>query len=222
LLQLFSGNYVFVGINKIVYVPMKKILISIVLICLITDINAQSDEFQTIRSKSGITISGFGGPMMSFTQIGGDFAHMMGGGGGIIINDFFFGGYGMGKTNELVFKNDITLSNVMVFGHGGFWFGYTMFGNKAIHPVIHTQVGWGAISQFQKDWQTAVITPEPLSTDQVFVLAPTAELELNFSRFFRLGGGMSYSFVYNTDGPYTFADFAKPGFFISFKFGYFK
>jgi hypothetical protein len=201
---------------------MKSILNSIFLIFLITGLKAQSDDFETVRSKTGIKVSGFGGPVMSFTQIGNDFVHLMGGGGGVIINDFFIGGYGVGKTNEIYYKNDITKSNVVLFGHGGFWFGYTFFGNKAIHPVIHTQVGWGKISEYQKGWQSAVLTPEPLSVDEVFVLSPTAEIELNFSRFFRLGGGINYNFVYNTDGPYTFEDFAKPGFFVSFKFGYFR
>lgn len=201
---------------------MKKQIFTFLIVCLIPVLKAQDDEFQTVLNKSSIKISGFGGPTMSFTQIGGDFAHMMGGGGGIIINDFFFGGYGMGKTNEIYYKNDITHSNVMVFGHGGFWLGYTIFGNKAIHPLLHTQIGWGNITQMEKDWQSEIIAPEPISTDRVFVVCPTAEIELNFSRFFRLGGGFTYSLVYNTDGPYTFSDFAKPGFFLSFKFGYFR
>jgi hypothetical protein len=201
---------------------IRKTVILFIMACLFYTAKAQDDEYQTIGSKSDIHFSGFGGPMMSFTQIDGDFVHMMGGGGGIIINDFFFGGYGMGKTNELYYKDDITRTNVMVFGHGGFWFGYTPFGNKAIHPSFHTQIGWGSILEQQKDWQNQTIEPLPLSTDQVFVICPTAELELNFSRFFKLGGGFTYSLVYNTDGPYTFCDFAKPGFFVSFKFGYFR
>jgi hypothetical protein len=199
---------------------MKKILCSILALSFVFALNAQDDDFQTLQSKSGLKVSGFGGPVMSFTQISDDFVHLMGGGGGVIINEFFFGGYGVGKTNEISFKGNP--SNVMLFGHGGLWFGYTFFGNKAIHPVIHTQVGWGKIKEYQKGWQSEIITPDPLSVDEVFVISPTAELELNFSRFFRLGGGINYNFVYNTDGPYNFEDFAKPGVFVSLKFGYFR
>ncbi|MBN1116645.1 MAG: hypothetical protein JXA77_05555 [Bacteroidales bacterium] len=194
---------------------MKKPGLLIFTVILSLALFAQEDDFQTIGRHDGFRISGFGGPMMSFTQIGNDFAHMMGGGGGVIINNFFFGGYGMGKTNELAFKN--APAHKMNFGHGGFWFGYTMLYNWAVHPVFHTQVGWGVIDQSLDGdlWDPNLIH------DNVFVIAPTAELELNFSRFFKLGGGITYNFVYNTDGPYTFLDFYKPGVFLSFKFGYF-
>lgn len=189
------------------------------LLCI--NLYAQEDsEFETIGGNKDIRISGFGGPMMSFTQIGGDFAHMMGGGGGVIVNNFFFGGYGMGKTNQLIYKNEVSNEQVMDYGHGGFLIGYTALYNKAIHPVFHTQIGWGAISKRQKDWNADIET-DPSDIDQVFVVCPTIELEMNFSRFFKLGGGLTYSFVYNTDGPYTFFDFNNPGVFISFKFGWF-
>ncbi|MBN2485286.1 MAG: hypothetical protein JXB34_04890 [Bacteroidales bacterium] len=199
---------------------MKKFILSIFSVCLFTLAHSQENEYQTIGDFTNIKISGFGGPVMSFTQIGGDFVHMMGGGGGVIINNLFLGAYGMGKTNEIAFKNNP--DNVMVFGHGGFWAGYTFTGHKAIHPVIHAQIGWGSIMEYQSGWQSHSITPEPLSTDNVLVFNPTAEIELNFSRFFRLGGGVTYNLVYNTDNVYTSRDFAKPGFFLSFKFGYFR
>ncbi len=194
-------------------------LLLVVLLCI--NLYAQDNsEFETIRGNKDIRISGFGGPMMNFTQIGGDFVHMMGGGGGIIVNNFFFGGYGMGKTNQLIWKTDSLRQQVMEFGHGGFWMGYTAFYNKAIHPVFHTQIGWGAITKRQKNWDYDN-DPFPSEIDQVFVISPTLELEMNFSRFFKLGGGVTYSFVYNTDGPYTFFDFDNPGIFVSFKFGWF-
>lgn len=203
---------------------MKKNLIVLIFATFIGILSAKSQEddgYQTIFGNGDLKISGFGGPCMNFTQIGNDFAHMMGGGGGIIINNFFLGAYGMGKTNDLVYKNDVTRENVMDFGHGGFWVGYTFFYNKAIHPVIHTQIGWGGITKRLKDDWNIDPTLEN-EVDQVFVISPTAELEMNFSRFFKLGAGFNYTFVYNTDGPYTFSDFAKPGVFVSFKFGWFK
>lgn len=196
---------------------MKKLFILILAIGMFIPAQSQDeDEFQTIgRGKN--RISGFGGPLMSFTQIGNDFTHMMGGGGGVIINNVFLGGYGMGKTNELPYRYDPEY--VMDFGHGGFWLGYTMFYNKAIHPVIHTTIGWGGISKRPEDWNGDYDYNE--DTDVVFVICPTFELEMNFSRYFKLGGGVTYNFVYNTDGPYTFKDFNHPGVFLSFKFGSF-
>lgn len=201
----------------------KKIVFFVIaLISFLFVTGQEDDEFQTIFGHGKTKVSGFGGPFMSFTQIGGDFAHMMGGGGGVIINNFFFGGYGMGKTNEIAYKGEVAPTNehVMDFGHGGFWVGYTFFYNCSIHPVVHTQIGWGGITKRLKDDWNYDPTQES-EIDQVFVLSPTAELEMNFSRFFKLGAGLSYTFVYNTDGPYTFSDFAKPGVFVSFKFGWF-
>lgn len=179
------------------------------------------DEYETIGSGTGkVKVSGFIGPIMEFTKIDGQFAHMMGGGGGVIINNFFFGGYGMGKTTEMTYRGES--SNNMTFGHGGFWLGYTFKHNKAIHPVIHTQIGWGRIGKTPKDED---IELEEEFGDRVFVIVPTFELEMNFSRFFKLGAGVNYQFVYNTGeqySPYTSSDFASPGVFLSLKFGWFK
>lgn len=195
---------------------MKRIFLIILTLGMIIPGYSQNDDFQTVMGNEQVRVSGFGGPMMSFTRIGDDFTHMMGGGGGVIINNFFLGGYGMGKTNQLQYRN--LPEEVMDFGHGGFWIGYTAFYNKAIHPVFHTTMGWGSITHRPKNLD---VSYDPEQGDQVFVICPTFELEMNFSRFFKLAGGVTYSFVYNTDGPYTFQDFAHPGVFLSFKFGWF-
>ena len=76
-------------------IAMKKWAFLSLLMVLTVPLWSQDDdpnEFKTIFQGSGddISISGFGGPMMSFTSIGESFAHMMGGGGGILINNFFF------------------------------------------------------------------------------------------------------------------------------------
>jgi hypothetical protein len=45
---------------------------------------------------------------------------------------------------------------------------------------------------------------------------------MNFARYFKLGLGVNYRLVYGLSStPYSFSDFAKPGGFISFKFGWF-
>jgi hypothetical protein len=199
---------------------MKKYLILLTLIIAPLFLHAQS-EFETIGGSNGkVRVSGFAGPMMTFTRIGDDFTHMMGGGGAVIINNFFFGGYGMGKTTELTYRGEP--ANIMEYGHGGFWLGYTFNHNKAIHPAFHTTLGWGKIGKRPKDSDVEI---NPNFGDQVFVIVPTLEIEMNFSRFFKLGVGANYQFVYNTGqvaSPYTFDDFANAGVFLSLKFGWFK
>jgi hypothetical protein len=198
--------------------------ICLVLICVLTFVSsfAQDEEFKTIFKKdenNKVRISGFGGPMMIFTCIGDDFAHMMGGGGGIIVGNSFFGGYGFGMTNEMQYKyNDQYNLN---FGHGGFWIGHFFAINRPIHFNLSVQAGWGNISQgIELDDGDF----EEVNSNSVFVLTPIAEVELNFSRFFILGVGTSASYVSGSgigDTSYTAKDFFKPSVYLSFKFGWF-
>lgn len=70
---------------------MKKVLTIFLAGTMMLMANAQDNEIQTLFG-GGTRISGMGGPMMSFSSIGGELAHMMGGGGGILLGDLFLGG----------------------------------------------------------------------------------------------------------------------------------
>ena len=203
---------------------MKKIVLFVLIsLASMPFTRAQDDdEFKTIFQKKEdkrIKITGFGGPMMSFTAIEKDFVHMMGGGGVILVGNTFFGGYGMGKTNKTTYKYDEEYN--LGFGHGGLWFGYIMGPYKPVHFTISVQTGWGNISR-NLDLPDADV--EPVSSESIFVLTPIAELEMNFSRFVRIGIGGSLSYVSGpgiTKTAYTTNDFLKPAITLSFKFGYF-
>jgi len=183
---------------------MKKTLTFVLLIAVSFGVYGQEDDFKTILSDIS-HISGFGGPIMGFTNISGKFGHMIGGGGGIVLDDFYFGGYGTGLTN---------LSDIE-FGHGGLWTGYTFMGNKAIHPSLFAQIGWGRILLDG--------APGPgINSDNVFVFSPVLELELNLTQFFRLGIGGQYRFVTGVGlSGYDNNDFSGPGASLTFKFGWF-
>ncbi len=188
---------------------MRKIIIIPVFVLAFTGLNAQENEIQTLFG-SGTRISGFGGPTMSFTSINGEFAHMMGGGGGVLLGDFFIGGYGEGLTNAINAGG-----NRIKLGHGGFWTGYSFMASKALHPALSAQIGWGSITQTDDNHYH-------LSSDNVFVLNPAIELEMNFTKFFRLGVGAHYRFVTGVDtSTLTNADFSGPGAFLTFKFGWY-
>ena len=134
---------------------------------------------------------------------------MMGGGGGVLLGDFFLGGYGEGLTNPI-----IAGGNKTEFGHGGFWAGYSFMGKNPFHPVLSTQMGWGTLTQMD-DYTV-------LSTDNVFVVNPAIELEMNFTRFFRLGIGAHYRLVTGVNtSTLTDTDLSGPGAFLSFKFVWF-
>jgi hypothetical protein len=209
---------------------MKKLSILLIIVLIGNLLAAQDEEFKTIFDKNKdkqLRISGFGGPMMTFTAIGNNFAHMMGGGGGVIINNFFFGGYGLGMTTPITYKgyentDPGQTSYNLQFGHGGFWTGYIIGPRKPLHLSISSLIGWGDISQVDK---TDSYTIGEQSAEMVFVVTPIAELEMNFSKFFKLGIGSSVSFVMGPGidyTPYTTGDFAKPSVYLSFKFGWFN
>jgi len=155
---------------------------------------------------------------MQFTSVAGEFGHMMGGGGAVLLNNFFLGGYGLGLTNAIPDYVNQNPSDRLTLGHGGFWLGYSLFGEKPIHITFSSLIGWGEFGVME-DYGTY-----PFVRDKIFVLSPTVELELNLTRYFRIGAGASYNIYTLVDQSmhgYTNADLSAPGGFLSFKFGWF-
>jgi len=202
---------------------MKKITLLGIILLISFSVWSQDKEYKTLVDFDRARLSGQGGPFMQFTAVDGDFAHMMGGGGAILVGDFWFGGYGLGLTNtvyvdrrEPEYANDYATGDKLSIGHGGFWMGYSLFGDRAIHATISTLIGWGEIGTSDEyNYDTGL-------SDGVFVVCPTLELELNLTQFFRLGVGASYNLYSFVDLPgYSSSDFSAPGGFLSFKFGWF-
>lgn len=195
---------------------MKKVLIAMVMLTATITVFSQEREYQTLFDNQDLRISGMGGPIMQFTSVAGDFGHMMGGGGAVMLNDFFFGGYGMGLTNAIPDYVNGNTDNHLTLGHGGFWLGYSLFGEKPIHLTFSSMIGWGEFGIMQDYGIT------PFARDNIFVLVPTVEVELNLTRYFRIGAGASYNLYTMVDLPgYSNRDLSAPGGFLSFKFGWF-
>jgi hypothetical protein len=122
---------------------MRKTLFILLILAAGTTVFSQEREYRTILDNQNLRISGLGGPFMQFTSVAGDFGFMMGGGGAVLLNDFFFGGYGLGLTNAIPDYVNDNPSNQLTLGHGGFWLGYALFGNKPIHLTFSSMIGWG-------------------------------------------------------------------------------
>jgi hypothetical protein len=193
---------------------------------------AQDDEFRTIFGERIRKVGGFGGPMMSFTQFNDEFAHMMGGGGGILLNrQLFFGGYGMGMTTPISPESPIYKGSEFHYGHGGFWYGLVISPASSVHPAISLQTGWGNISiedEDDDDWDLDDLdwnmdNHHDRIKDNVFIINPALEIEFNITKFFKMGLGANYRFVFGTNKliGYSDKDFSSPGGFVSFKFGWF-
>jgi hypothetical protein len=203
---------------------MKKITLTgiILALALMGFAQEQEREFRTVVGYDNFRISGMGGPFMQFTAIDGQFAHMLGGGGAVLLGDLWFGGYGLGLTNTIYVDNnrfpDYTVYDRLNVSHGGFWMGYSLFGESPIHLAISTLMGWGNVSVVRDEYYDAW-------RDGIFVVCPTVEVELNLTQFFRLSAGATYniySFVDTNNLPgYSNSDLSAPGGFLSFKFGWF-
>ncbi len=197
---------------------MKKAILLLVILSVFIRAFPQDREYQTIFDNHELRISGMGGPFMQFTAVAGEFAHMMGGGGAVLLNDFFFGGYGLGLTNAIPDYVNGNNNDRLSLGHGGFWLGYTLLGEKPIHLNFSTMIGWGefGIMQYNEYY--------PFLRDKVFVLAPVIEVELNLTNYFRIGAGATYNLITGVDDQlhgYRSSDITSPGGFLSFKFGWF-
>jgi len=197
---------------------MKKPIIILLMLAVGTAVFSQEREYRTILDNQDLRISGMGGPFMQFTTVAGEFGFMMGGGGAVLLDNFFFGGYGLGLTNAIPdYVNDIPADHITL-GHGGFWLGYALHGNKPIHVTFSSLIGWGEFG-ISQEYGTY-----PYLRDQVFVMAPTVELEANLTRYFRIGAGISYNIYTMVDENlhgYTNGDISSLAGFLSFKFGWF-
>ncbi len=202
---------------------MKKLIVFFVVLIAL-GAKAQEDGYKTLFGNN-YNVSGFGGPSMMLTKVSGEFAHMMGGGGAVLLNKMFFiGGFGYGLTNNIEPNLDDAVLMQQIGGHslqgssidfgfGGICTGVIIKGNKAIHPVVNCQFGWGNLSL--KNDYTKI-------DDPVFVINPIIEIEANITRFFRMSIGGNYKIFQGVDfGEYKNNDFSGAGVFLGFKFGWF-
>ena len=189
---------------------MKKITFLLAFLMLSFSVFSQEkeeDQLQTILGDE-ISISGFGGPWMSFTSINGEFAHMMGGGGGLLLNQsLYLGGYGYGNTNPISYE-----LGELEFGYGGLMAGYIHESRRAIHPNLGVMIGWGDIRLKETDVD-----------DNIFVLQPMAEAESNITQFMKIGLGVGYRYVtgVNTLPGLNDKNFSGLNGRLSFYFGWF-
>ena len=198
---------------------MKKTVLILLTLVMALPAFSQDREYQTILDNKDLRISGMGGPFMQFTSVAGEFGFMMGGGGAVLLDDFFFGGYGLGLTNPIPDYVNDNPSDQLSLGHGGFWLGYSLLGNKPVHVAFSTLLGWGEFG-ISKGEQGAY----PYIRDNIFTLAPTVELEANLTRYLRIGAGISYNLSTMVDENihgYTGKDLSSVAGFLSFKFGWF-
>ena len=199
--------------NLLNYLTMKQLLFFTIYLMTTTVMSAQHE---TLFSKARV-VGGFGGPLLEFGDIKGEFVTSVGGGGGVIIDNFFIGGYGVGSVENIRYNfgnNDFRMD----LAHGGLWLGYTPQTFRVFHPYFSTKIGWG-FADFRENRFGSGFN----NGDGIFVLTPEAGLELNLTKFFRLVGTIGYRWVTDVDQleDYSNKDFRSVTGQLTFRFGWF-
>lgn len=187
---------------------MKRIS-SLILLLLAVASSAVAQERTLLgpRFHSG----GFGGPVVKFSEVDGDFAVFVGGRGGWIINHTLvlgLGGYGLVNDVDII---EFPSARDIEFGYGGFELEYINSSNSLIHFTAYLLIGGGGLS-----------TSLPGDEEAVFVLEPAANVELNVTPYFRLCVGGGYRYVTGINIPiFDDRDLSAAVGVMTFKFGAF-
>lgn len=180
---------------------------------------------ETLTNKFVITHSGgYGGPVVKFSGINGEFAAFIGGYGGWFVNKQFMiggGGYGLVGENIKVDEEDKVDTGQpdrdlhYTLGYGGFMVEYTMNSDKLVHYTFNTLIGGGGVSQ-------ALNNDREFANSKFFVFEPAANVEINVTDFFRIAAGASLRLVAGANTPgISNGDLSGLAGVLTFKFGYF-
>ena len=221
-------TYLFQNAGKIFFVSALVYFLSVCFYVACAQTPDKEGETQTLFGNGKLNISGFGAPIVEFSNVKGQFSVSNGGGGAALFNQtFFVGGYGVGLSNRIALDVNNT-SQRLEFGHGGFWLGYINSPKKLLHFISSIKLGWGSVNMRNNNYGNNLTT----YSNTTFVTTPEVGFEVNIARFFRISATAGYRFVTGiskmefTNGGVitenlTNADFSSPMGSISFKFGWF-
>jgi opacity protein-like surface antigen len=185
----------------------------------------KSDEYMTLfgHSKPGGVYGAFS---TGYSQIGGEHAVMFGGRfEWIAAQSFGFGFGGKGFINEYHYEPSIDKEVFLTGGYGGLYIEPILMPRFPVHLAFPVLLGGGGVSYVTKDQEFDENFIE--ESEAILVAEPSAELELNITRHFRLAFGASYLFT----TPFDIGSAEPPlasskslegwNFNITFKFGRF-
>ncbi|MBV6645950.1 MAG: hypothetical protein KI790_10900 [Cyclobacteriaceae bacterium] len=195
---------------------MKNLLL---VTCLFTSMFASAQTPDVLFDNRIDQISGFGGPMFSFSSIAGEVAPYSGGGGAVLFdNTWYVGGYGLSLAEDQEISIDNAPYEVAV-RHGGLYFGYIHQSDRLVHFGISQRMGWGEITFREKPFDRNNIR----ENDQVFVTYPQIEVEMNMTQWFKVNVNAGYQFTVGVDNAfYDRNDLNGAAFGFSFLFGWFN
>jgi hypothetical protein len=167
---------------------------------------AQRDE--TLIGKTGLKLTGvWGGGNVGLIGFDGENNGMAGGFFGLEFSKSLFLGYmGSNGSASTTYNGNTRKYDI---NYGGFLIGYAYKPFKVIHPRVNFLMGSGSLK----------VKDQP--DDYIFVVQPSAGVEVNLFRWFRLGLEGGYRFVSNTNLPKPNDGDVSAGFAqLSFRFGW--
>jgi hypothetical protein len=132
-------------------------------------------------------VSGWGGPLLRAGDFAGQTGLFIGGRGGLLLGSgFTIGGMGVGLANDNI-RETGGLGRQLQFGYGGVYVEQMFAPNKLVHVSVGTLLGGGGAHWMDRN-DRRIQTP----TDGFFVVEPEVAVEINVTRFFRVGLTGSY------------------------------
>ena len=213
---------------------MKKlILLPAILIFFSLTLKSQDPEFEYYKNKEIKTLLGrnrsggaYGSFTMGYSMIDNKNAVLVGGRlSWIASHSIGIGIGGTGFLNEFHYEPSIDRDVFLTGGYGGIYIEPILLPRSPVHLSFPVLLGAGGISYVSNDPD---INNHLIEDSELFLLIePSAELELNLTRHFRLAFGVSYRFptpfnVGISGTPSANAEALKgKSYMVTFKFGKF-
>jgi hypothetical protein len=201
---------------------MKPFKLVLFLFVFVSTVWGQEETLAGAESHNG----GFGGPVIKMGQVNDQFGLFIGGRGGWIINhSFVIGGGGYGLVNSVTAQANANGDiDEITFGYGGVEFEYIINSDKLTHFTIYSLFGAGGYHYRNKYENYDREDASDINDSETFFIAePAVNLEINFSKFFRLSVGAGYRFIAGKSNTGFISGSDLSGFSgtLTFKFGRF-
>ncbi len=216
---------------------MKKLCFYFLFFGILFTVSAQDDEASGSEKKPNSSsdqqvqtllqniqkISGFGAFDLEYAPIDGDIGVFTGGSGGIILGNIYLGGYGMGLSTST--KVDVNNQRSRLhFGHGGFLFGIDLMPKNLVHFTATTKLGWGSVRLAENNFNNTPDSWFGNRSESVFVIQPSAGIEVNMTKFFKIALTGQYRLVQGAKDLEGFdaTKLSNASVGLSLKFGWFE
>ncbi|MEL6864594.1 MAG: hypothetical protein AAFP19_09250 [Bacteroidota bacterium] len=160
---------------------MKKLIFAL-MVCGLFATEASAQKEETIFGRSGLRLSGaWGGPQTMITRMGDDNALLNGGFGGLEFNKSVFIGWGAYRLEDNV--RLMPQQDQLDMDYNGLILGFNLAAHKAVHARAGVMGAFGDVGF--KDGPN----------DRIYVIQPSAGIEVNIFRWFHIELEGGYRFV---------------------------